>query len=102
MIKKYINEKINQRKLRLNKKKKIVPLGTCDNTNSCRKGTAKTKTVPPGTCENKNSCIREPAKQNFVPLTKKTEKAKCVSNDRSHHDDQNACRIIKIGAILKG
>ena len=27
---------------------------------------------------------------------------KCVSNDRSHHDDQNEYRIIKNGAILKG
>ena len=32
----------------------------------------------------------------------KTKKSKCVSNDRSHHDDQNEYRIIKIGAILKG
>ena len=30
------------------------------------------------------------------------EKTKCVSNDRSRRDDQNAYRIIKIGAILKG
>ena len=28
------------------------------------------------------------------------EKTKCVSNDRSRRDDQNAYRIIKIGAIL--
>ena len=33
---------------------------------------------------------------------KKTKKSKCVSNDRSHHDDENEYRIIKIGAILKG
>ena len=31
---------------------------------------------------------------------KKTDKTKCVSNDRSGHDDQNAYRIIKNGAIL--
>ena len=30
------------------------------------------------------------------------KKTKCVSNDRSRRDDQNAYRIIKIGAILKG
>ena len=33
---------------------------------------------------------------------KKKEKTKCVSNDRSGHDDQNGYRIIKIGAILEG
>ena len=33
---------------------------------------------------------------------KKTKKSKCVSNDRSGHDDQNEYRIIKNGAILKG
>ena len=32
----------------------------------------------------------------------KNKKTKCVSNDRSRHDDQNAYRIMKIGAILKG
>ena len=32
----------------------------------------------------------------------KSEKSKCVSNDRSRHDDQNEYRIIKIGAILEG
>ena len=31
---------------------------------------------------------------------KKSKKRKCVSNDRSGHNDQNAYRIIKIGAIL--
>ena len=33
---------------------------------------------------------------------KKSKKTKCVSNDRSGHDDQNEYRIIKIGAILEG
>ena len=33
---------------------------------------------------------------------KKSKKTKFVSNDRSRHDDQNAYRIIKIGAILEG
>ena len=33
---------------------------------------------------------------------KKSKKTKCVSNDRSGHDDQNEYRIIKNGAILKG
>ena len=33
---------------------------------------------------------------------KKSTKSKCVSNDRSGHDDQNEYRIIKIGAILEG
>ena len=33
---------------------------------------------------------------------KKPKKSKCVSNDRSRHDDQNEYRIIKIGAILEG
>ena len=30
------------------------------------------------------------------------KKTKFVSNDRSGHEDQNAYRIIKIGAILEG
>ena len=30
------------------------------------------------------------------------KKTKCVSNDRSGHDDQDRYRIIKIGAILEG
>ena len=29
-----------------------------------------------------------------------SNKTKCVSNDRSHHDDQFRPRIVKIGAIL--
>ncbi len=33
---------------------------------------------------------------------KKQEKTKCVSNERSRHDDQNEYRIIKSGAILEG
>ena len=33
---------------------------------------------------------------------KNSKKTKCVSNDRSGHDDQNEYRIIKIGAILEG
>ena len=33
---------------------------------------------------------------------KNGKKTKCVLNDRSGHDDQNAYRIIKIGAILDG
>ena len=31
---------------------------------------------------------------------KKSWKTKCVSNDRSRHDDSNRPRIVKIGAIL--
>ena len=31
---------------------------------------------------------------------KKSKKTKCVSNDRSRHDDSNGPRIVKIGAIL--
>ena len=31
---------------------------------------------------------------------KKLRKTKCVSNDRSRHDDSNGPRIVKIGAIL--
>ena len=33
---------------------------------------------------------------------KKSKKSKCVSNDRSGHDDQFYQKIIKIGAILGG
>ena len=33
---------------------------------------------------------------------KKSKKTKCVSNDRSGHEDQNADRINEIGAILEG
>ena len=33
---------------------------------------------------------------------KTTEKTKCGSSDRSGHEDQNAYRIIEIGAILEG
>ena len=33
---------------------------------------------------------------------KKSQKNNFVSNDRSGHDDQNAYRIIKNGAILGG
>ena len=33
---------------------------------------------------------------------KKLRKTKCVSNDRSRHDDSNGYRIIKFGAILGG
>ena len=36
-----------------------------------------------------------PVKQNSRP-----QKNKCVSNDRSRHDDSNGPRIVKIGAIL--
>ena len=54
------------------------------------------------TNETKIRAARNLRKQNCVPPTKKTEKTKGVSNDRSRHDDQNAYRIIKIGAILKG
>ena len=32
----------------------------------------------------------------------KLQKTKCVSNDRSRHDDSNGYRIIKLGAILGG
>ena len=51
------------------------------------------------------STRRPPARktnQRADPLCEKIEKSKCVSNDRSHHDDQNEYRIIKNGAILKG
>ena len=33
---------------------------------------------------------------------KKQEKIKCVSNDRSHHDDQFCPKIVKIRIILEG
>ena len=33
---------------------------------------------------------------------KKSKKSKCVSNDRSGHDDQFCPKIVKIGVILKG
>ena len=33
---------------------------------------------------------------------KKTKNSKCVSNDRSRHDDSESGRIVKIGAILEG
>ena len=33
---------------------------------------------------------------------KKLRKTKCVSNDRSRHDDSNGYRIVKFGAILGG
>ena len=33
---------------------------------------------------------------------KKSKKTNFTSNDRSGHDDQNAYRIIKNGAILEG
>ena len=49
---------------------------------------------------------RPPVKKKLAPDGRtdetKTKKPKCVSNDSSHHDDQNECRIIKNGAILKG
>ena len=50
---------------------------------------------------------RPPVKNKLAPdgwtdEKKKTKTSKCVSNDRSHHDDQNEYRIIKNGAILKG
>ena len=39
----------------------------------------------------------------FRRRAKKIEKkTKCVSNDRSRHDDSNEYRIIKNGAILEG
>ena len=37
-----------------------------------------------------------------LPREKNMQKTMCVSNDRSRHEDQNAYRIIKIGAILGG
>ena len=33
---------------------------------------------------------------------KELRKTKCVSNDRSRHDDSNGYRVIKFGAILGG
>ena len=33
---------------------------------------------------------------------KKQEKTKCVSNERSRHDDEFCPKIVKIGAILEG
>ena len=40
------------------------------------------------------TAVRRPPAQNFL------KKTKCVSNDRSRHDDQFCPRIVKIGAIL--
>ena len=39
---------------------------------------------------------------NYDDKRQNRKKTKCVSNDRSRHDDQNEYRIIKIGAILEG
>ena len=38
----------------------------------------------------------------FDDKRNKSTITKCVSNDRSGHDDQKGYRIIKIGAILEG
>ena len=48
---------------------------------------------------------QEPLTDHQEPVTdhrrqKKSEKSKCVSNDRAGHDDSNGPRIVKIGAIL--
>ena len=41
-----------------------------------------------------------PPQHKKTKTTKKTQKTKCVSNDRSGQCDQNAYRIVKIGAIF--
>ena len=60
----------------------------------------------PQKLKNKSPPDGRPSKKNWLRTAgrtkKNTKKSKCVSNDRSHHDDQNEYRIIKNGAILKG
>ena len=56
-------------------------------------------------CENgRPKIIRRPSTEH--PSTARREKnqrkTKCVSNDRSRHDDSFCVKIVKIGAILKG
>ena len=47
--------------------------------------------------------VNENIFQGFSMTNEKTlRKTKCVSNDRSRHDDSNGYRIIKFGAILGG
>ena len=41
-----------------------------------------------------------PSEDPWTTLGRPSDKTKCVSNDRSGHDDSNGPRIVKIGAIL--
>ena len=49
------------------------------------------------------SAVRMEVNENmFQGFSMTNEKTKCVSNDRSRHDDSNGYRIVKFGAILGG
>ena len=44
--------------------------------------------------------LGRPLDDPWTTLGRPSNKTKCVSNDRSGHDDSNGPRIVKIGAIL--
>ena len=44
--------------------------------------------------------LGRPSDDPWTTLSRPSNKTKCVSNDRSGHDDSNGPRIVKIGALL--
>ena len=48
----------------------------------------------------RKACARLAQGPRKAPPQVRPQKNKCVSNDRSRHDDSNGPRIVKIGAIL--